>query len=361
MRSDAAGATDATPGPDAGAARLRVAGRLAAAAAVGLIAANCAQQKTASGGRTVDPRYGVAASPRVVGENDPVPKGGGREMVGRPYVVAGRTYVPRETPDYARVGTASWYGSAFHGRLTANGEVFDRHSIAAAHPTMPLPSYARVTNLDNNRSIIVRVNDRGPYHGKRIVDVSQRAAEALAFKHMGTAKVRLEYVGRASTAGSDDRILMATLRTDGMPAALPGQRPTMIAEAPQRAAPLAFRDAEVPAQALPRAPLPSASPAPALAAPPAPVVVAAARAPLVGAPLVNVPVPPERPFDLGPAPARGAVASVLPPSRPAYAALFYAEPTGPRARFARLDPKADPFAGMRPQGFVPLRDGSRAP
>lgn len=102
--------------------------------------------------------------------------------------------------------------------MTANGEVFDRHSIAAAHPTLPLPSYVRVTNLENHSSMIVRVNDRGPYHAGRVMDVSEETAEALGFHRRGTARVRVEYVGKASLAGSDDRKLLATLRTDGQPA-----------------------------------------------------------------------------------------------------------------------------------------------
>ncbi len=107
-----------------------------------------------------------------------------------------------------------------HGRLTANGEVFDMGSLTAAHPTLPMPSYARVTNLSNGRSLIVRVNDRGPYHGNRLIDVSNKAAELLDFKGNGVARVRVEYVGRAPLEGSDDRQLMATLRT-GTPAPSP--------------------------------------------------------------------------------------------------------------------------------------------
>ena len=116
---------------------------------------------------------------------------------------------------YTVVGMASWYGAAFHGRRTANGEVYDMGSITAAHPTMPLPSYARVTNLDNGYSVIVRVNDRGPYHGGRVMDVSSRAADVLGFKGAGTAKIKVDYVGRAPMEGSDDNTLLASLRTDG--------------------------------------------------------------------------------------------------------------------------------------------------
>ena len=233
----------------------RLALRLAAVSGVALATANCAtspQQKLAAAGNGVDPKYGVKASPRLYNEGDVIPKGGGRRYTGKPYVVAGQTYVPKENPSgYMREGLASWYGSAFHGRMTANGEVFDRHSIAAAHPTLPLPSYARVTNLDNGYSMVVRVNDRGPYHAGRVMDVSEEAAEALGFHRRGTARVRVEYAGKASVAGSDDRKLLASLRTDGRPA---GRSTVMVAdlgpsEEPERYArsapePLAFKPAQ---------------------------------------------------------------------------------------------------------------------
>src|ERR1700689_819476 len=193
-------------------AAYRVVAPIGACAALGLLLANCSGK--------VDPYYGVSASPRVVSYGDTVPKGGGGSRVGAPYVVAGRVYVPEDNPNYRADGLASWYGEDFHGRQTANGEVFDLNGISAAHPTLPLPCYARVTNLSNGRSIIGRVNDRGPYHGNRIMDVSSRAAELLEFKGNGIARVRVEYVGRAPLEGSDDRQLMATLRT-GEPAPSP--------------------------------------------------------------------------------------------------------------------------------------------
>jgi rare lipoprotein A len=182
-----------------------------------LLLANCGSGKFAS---RVDPKYGVSSSPRVVGFGEAVPKGGGTYRVGKPYTVAGRTYVPEEDTHYRAEGMASWYGDAFHGRLTANGEVFDMTSLTAAHPTLPMPSYVRVTNLRNGKSLVVRVNDRGPYHGNRVIDVSNRAAKLLEFHNNGVARVRVEYVGRAPLEGSDDRQLVATLRT-GEPAPAP--------------------------------------------------------------------------------------------------------------------------------------------
>jgi rare lipoprotein A len=178
--------------------------------------ANC---KTTGG---ADPKYGVTASPRKYNDGDAIPKGNGRYHVGKPYVIAGVTYHPKEDPNYRASGIASWYGDAFHGRLTSNGEIFDMRSITAAHPTLPLPSYVRVTNLTNGKSLIVRVNDRGPFHASRVIDVSVRAADLLGFKHKGTERVRVEYIGRAKLEGSDDIQLAATLRENG-PAPAPSQ------------------------------------------------------------------------------------------------------------------------------------------
>lgn len=164
--------------------------------------------------------YGVKASPRVVAEGQPVPKGGGRYMVGNPYEVKGKVYVPKEDPNYNKSGLASWYGSAFHGRYTANGEVYDSAYLSAAHPTFPLPSYARVTNLDTGSSVIVRVNDRGPFHPGRIIDVSDKTAELLDFKRTGTAHVNVQYVGKADMSGHDMPYLMASYVRKG--SRLPG-------------------------------------------------------------------------------------------------------------------------------------------
>src|SRR5947207_3825358 len=129
------------------------AARGAAAVATCLVLANCASSdKFAS---RVDPKYGVSSSARVVALGDPVPKGGGTYRVGKPYTVAGRVYVPEEDPNYRAEGMASWYGDDFHGRLTANGEVFDMDSLTAAHPTLPIPYYARVNYIRHCKSMIV--------------------------------------------------------------------------------------------------------------------------------------------------------------------------------------------------------------
>lgn len=213
----------------------------------------------------IDPLYGVSASPRVVAEGEPVPKGGGNYKVGKPYTVAGRTYVPAENPNYSAEGTASWYGKDFHGRRTANGEVFDMAGISAAHKTLPMPSYVRVTNLANSRSIVVRVNNRGPYVGDRLIDVSYHTAELLGFSGNGVARVRVEYLGRAPLEGSDDQKLAMTLRKDGAPADLFEDSPVRVASAKPFVP-------EVPA-----------------------VRMVAASTP----PSTEAPLPPSRPYDLG--------------------------------------------------------------
>ncbi|MGU3494185.1 septal ring lytic transglycosylase RlpA family protein [Xanthobacteraceae bacterium A53D] len=239
----------------------------------------------------VDPKYGVSASPRVIADGQAVPKGGGAYRVGKPYVIAGKRYVPQEDPDYKAEGMASWYGDAFHGRRTANGEIFDRTSITAAHPTLPMPSYVRVTNTRNNRSIIVRVNDRGPYHRNRVIDVSHRTADLLGFSSHGVAKVKVEFVSLAPLDGSDDRKLMASLRDDGMPAQVPANSAVQIASA----APF------VPS-------LPAVMPATGSG---------------------EIPVPLQRPFDLGHSEGADQVASAEPAYMPARTA---AAPVQPAAR-----------------------------
>jgi rare lipoprotein A len=279
-------------------------------------------------------KYGPA-SQRVVEDGEPVPRGGGQYLVGHPYTIAGRTYYPSENTHYAAVGMASWYGDAFHGRRTANGEVYDMRSLSAAHPTMPLPSYARVTNLGNGYSMIVRVNDRGPYSPGRIMDVSSRVADMLDFKSVGTAKIKVEYVSPAPLAGSDDSTLVASLRTDGSPARLDDSQPnpTMVAEAE------------------PQQPPPPARP-PAVAERPrddGPPFVAAASPKLLKAP-----PPPARPFDLG-AIARvinTASATPVPPKRrPLMQAsagertLYFADRETPVLRALRGDPFAQVTGG----------------
>ncbi len=347
----------------AGAAARSLSLQIASVMGLGLLVANCSQapqsgrlssQESREAGSFAHRKYGPA-SPRVASEGDDIAKGGGRDHTGRTYTIAGRRYTPYDKPvGYTISGQASWYGPAFHGRKTANGEVYDRHGISAAHPTMPLPSYARVTNLGNRRSIVVRVNDRGPYHGGRVIDLSQKTADLLEFRHLGTARVRVEYIGRASLRGSDDRLLIASLTTDGSPATAPGmsQPGTMIANAPPLTTP----------RALPATGVVQAEPVQQL-------LTARAAAPQISEPVASsevvrtvrdAPRPPERPFDLATIPGAStptSFAGAVPASRlasagrPVIASLYYAPPAAPRQTFDRSHPLV---RDLKPQRFVKL-------
>ena len=134
----------------------------------------------------------------------PGPVASGDQKIGRPYQIAGIWYYPREDANYDETGTASWYGPNFHGKSTANGEIFDMNAVSAAHPTLPLPSRVRVTNLENGRSLMVRVNDRGPFARGRIIDLSRRAAQLLGFASNGTARVRVQLVRNDGSIASRD-------------------------------------------------------------------------------------------------------------------------------------------------------------
>lgn len=159
--------------------------------AASLAISGCSSKKSASR----DPFAGTG-SPYYKGKG-PVPMGGGRYHIGQPYQVAGRWFTPKEQPNYDKTGPASWYGEAFNRRMTSNGEWFDMTRLTAAHPTLPLPSYAMVTNVSNGAAVIVRINDRGPFVGPRIIDLSKQTASLLGFKKQGTAKVRVQYIGPA--------------------------------------------------------------------------------------------------------------------------------------------------------------------
>jgi rare lipoprotein A len=174
-----------------------------------LVASLCACSVNKSSRSTVDETQTL--SPRVIKVGDPVPKGGGVYKLGDPYVAAGKWYVPVNDQAYDQVGIASWYGDFFHGRRTANGEIYDMNALTAAHPTLPMPTYATVTNLENNRTIVVRINDRGPYHDGRIIDLSHRAAELLGFYPKGSGPVRVRYLSPAPINGDDtlERTMLA--------------------------------------------------------------------------------------------------------------------------------------------------------
>ncbi len=152
---------------------------------------------------TPQPRY--AAKHPVAGPTPgQLPNGaGGRYKVGAPYEIGGVWYAPKEEPGYDQEGKATWYGATHHLKTTANGEVFDRYALSGAHTTLPLPSIVEVTNLENNRTVQIRVNDRGPFKGDALIDVSQEAARQLGFEQQGQARVRVRYVGPAPLGAPD--------------------------------------------------------------------------------------------------------------------------------------------------------------
>ena len=171
-------------------------------ASILVLAGACARTDRGREAR-ITPRTDAPVSPRVIAPGQPVPKGGGTYKVGNPYRIDGALFVPAEDPTYNRIGVASFYSEDFHGRKTANGEIFDMWALTAAHPTLPLPSYAYVTNTANGRTLLVRINDRGPYARGRVIDLSRATARLLGFEMHGTAVVRVRYAGRAPLNGDD--------------------------------------------------------------------------------------------------------------------------------------------------------------
>jgi rare lipoprotein A len=164
----------------------RWAGQSALLAAVGLTLAACASAPAPAP---------VVAGPETRGQ--PSPRYNGYK-VGQPYQVRGVWYYPKIQPDYDQIGIASWYGDQFHNHYTADGEVFDMHLPSAAHTTLPLPSLVEVTNLANGKTLVVRINDRGPFVDGRIIDLSKEAAAELGFVTAGVSKVRVRYIGQAA-------------------------------------------------------------------------------------------------------------------------------------------------------------------
>jgi rare lipoprotein A len=212
----------------------------------------------------------------------PVDQKRGIYKVGQPYQIDGAWYYPAEDLSYEETGIASWYGEKFHGRDTANGEVFDLNSLTAAHRTLPMPSIVQVTNLENGRTMQLRVNDRGPFARGRIIDLSRRSAQLLGFEQQGTAKVRVRILAPES-------IQVATIaRQNG------ADTGRALAEAPPAAAP---REVVV-AQALPPpgAAVPAPPPAPTSMQPSAPPnAITYSRKPGAGAPSAPVPPAPSAP------------------------------------------------------------------
>jgi rare lipoprotein A len=171
-----------------------------------------------------------ASRPSGVSTTDPATKTQGTFKIGQPYQVNGTWYYPSPDLNYDETGIASWYGPDFHEKSTANGETFDQNALSAAHKTLPLPSIVQVTNLDNGRSIEVRVNDRGPYASNRIIDMSRRGAQLLGFEGQGTAKVRVKVL---STESIQAQSIARLNGSDQPPAEVPQAAPrqTVVAQA----------------------------------------------------------------------------------------------------------------------------------
>lgn len=220
---------------------MRLAARLFLAAFAGLLAA-CSST----------PR----PPPPVEDHTVRVPPNAGIYKVGQPYQIDNVWYYPREQPDYDETGIASWYGPTFYGKKTANGEMYDGNQLTAAHKTLPMPVNVRVTNLDNGKSLVVRVNDRGPYARGRIIDLSKRAAELLDVVQSGTARVRVTYMSRADLNGGAPPPETPPAIANALPAAPAGKVdsaalgivPGAAVEPPARVAALPRPAASIPAE-----------------------------------------------------------------------------------------------------------------
>ncbi|MBL8688986.1 MAG: septal ring lytic transglycosylase RlpA family protein [Rhodospirillaceae bacterium] len=203
--------------------------------------------------KTVGEKTGLTSAPK------------GYYKVGEPYQINGVWYYPKVDYDYDETGIASWYGEAFHAKLTANGEIYDMNDLTAAHRTLPLPSLVRVTNLDNGRSMVVRINDRGPFAAGRIIDLSRRSAQLLGMDRAGTAKVRVQILPSESRA-----IAEALSRGQAEPAMVVASADNIATDAVQIRpdAPNASPRAAVSAQPLPLPNVVAVAPAPPPAAAP---------------------------------------------------------------------------------------------
>jgi rare lipoprotein A len=193
------------------------AGRLAVVLMAGAALAACGTitpKYAVRGGETAAPYARAPGGPRLKGTD-------------QPYQVGGIWYVPHDQPRYDEKGIASWYGDAFNMKATADGEIFNMDQFSAAHTTLPLPSMVEVTNLDNGHKLVVRVNDRGPFVGGRIIDLSRAAAQELGYDRAGTAHVRVRYVGPAPLAGPGAGVRYA--KASPPPAAYAQPRVTQVA------------------------------------------------------------------------------------------------------------------------------------
>jgi rare lipoprotein A len=178
--------------------------RIAAAAALAFLV-GCGSSPKKGGyykddGPHASPPTNLASIPDAKPRAEPLHK-----FANRPYEVFGKSYVPlTAVRPFRQRGTASWYGKRFHGQKTASGEIYDMYAMTAAHPTLPIPSYARVTNMRNGRQVVVRINDRGPFHSNRVIDLSYAAAYRLGYIEAGSAEVEVEAVVPSVRTAADE-------------------------------------------------------------------------------------------------------------------------------------------------------------
>jgi len=221
--------------------------RLGMVAAIMVIVSSCAETQLAI--------HSVKRVADVVEE-----KSQARYKVGNPYQIGGNWYYPKVDYDFDETGIASWYGAKFHGRKTANGEIYDMNTLTAAHRTLPMPSYVRVTNLENGRSLVVKVNDRGPFAKGRIIDMSRRGSQLLGFQKQGTAKVRVQILADKSRALAVRMKNQLELKKVGSPITvkrLPKAKVEAVSLPPPLGAKTSSHQVSVPVAAAPRASVPA--------------------------------------------------------------------------------------------------------
>ena len=220
--------------------------RLGMVAAIMMFVGGCAETQLA-----------IHSVKRVVDVVEEKPQA--RYKVGNPYQISGTWYYPKVDYEFDETGIASWYGVKFHGRKTANGEIYDMNTLTAAHRTLPMPSYVRVTNLENGRSLVVKVNDRGPFAKGRIIDMSRRGAQLLGFQKQGTAKVRVQILADKSRALAVRMKNQLELKKVGSPITvkrLPKAKVDAVSLPPPPGAKASIYQMSVPVAATPRAPAP---------------------------------------------------------------------------------------------------------
>jgi rare lipoprotein A len=318
--------------------------RLAVAAALCAGLGACAETHIASHAAKKAQRAVTAREQQANLPKDNEPRQDGKPSfykVGDPYQIDGKWYYPKEDYSYRETGVASWYGDEFHGRYTANGEIFNMHAVSAAHRTLPMPSVVRVTNLENGRALVVRLNDRGPFAKDRIIDLSHRGADLLGFRAKGTARVKVEILPEESRKMKE--------------AALQGKRITLAALAPD-----AEDDPEIAAA-------PGLTPAagaddgfpPALAAGEPPPPRAAPLIPVSAVPLDDATKPEQlAALKTGAGPATSSASRAAPPPQRPWSRQVYVQ-TGAYAQFDNAVRVQTAIDGIGPATIAPIAAGGQ--